>query len=83
MNIFNFMMSTRKPVIQFDLELLNTAIRSSHGSPEMSAEDIKVAILALNGVLRQQQELIEKLYEVLSAIEIDENAPFWKKLFKK
>lgn len=81
MTNLEFAMSSRRQVLEQSNALYKNSLKNSHGTPEMSPEDTKMAVIALHGIIEQQQILIGELANAVS--DLQNKKPFWKKIFKK
>lgn len=82
MNNIEFMQTALNGVTSFDHELYEKTMQHSQGENSMSPEDMKLAIIALHGLIKTQQKWIDTLAtEVLTLQTSKKN--IWQKLFKK
>jgi hypothetical protein len=66
MTDIEFIITTHRQPIKFDLSMLEETLSHSTGEPTMSNEDMKLSILNLIGIVKHQQVEIEKLARVVN-----------------
>ena len=66
MDNLEFAIESRKHVLAMLDEIVTKTLENSKGQNEMSAEDMKMAIVSLHGTVQHQAYLIETLYKELS-----------------
>lgn len=71
-------LAERKAVLDYGFQLLESALKPSHGEDSMSSVDIKLAILALRMIVTREREMIELLYMHPA---IAPKKPWWKRMF--
>lgn len=81
MSNLNFAIESRRHVLAMLDEIVTKTLEKSKGQNEMSAEDMKMAIISLHGTVQHQAYLIETLYAELSRA--NEKKPLLRRLFKK
>ena len=62
MDDLEFAFTSRGPVLDHELALIDASLKQSSGEPSMSPEDVKLAVLALQGLAKNQLELIDALH---------------------
>lgn len=82
MNNIEFMKIATDGVTSFDHELYEKTMMHSQGEQTMSPEDMKLAILALRGLIKTQQLWIDTLTSEVTNLKISKKT-IWQKLFKK
>ncbi len=82
MNDIEFMKIAIEGVTSLDNELYEKAMQPSRGEDTMSPEDMKLAILALRGLINVQQKWIDTLTSEVTTLKTSKKT-FLQKLFKK
>lgn len=75
MNEISFLMPRYDHVLELNNSLLNDAIGNSQGHPHMSEEDLKMAVLSLQGIVQLHEILIRELLDTLAE---EPKKKFWK-----
>ncbi len=81
MTNLEFAFRTRVQVRELDTALLEDSFTRSMGSDNMSNEDMKIALVALRGVVKTQGELLDALFEHIRVTETKK--PWYIRIFKK
>lgn len=82
MDDLDFAFTTRGPVLDHELALFEACLKNSKGEPSMSPEDTKLALLALQGLAKNQLELIDALRREIAELKKPKKTIF-QKLFRK
>lgn len=61
MNALEFVNHAHKMTNEFHTSFLGRILETSKGEPEMSAKDMKLAIMSLISIVKSQEEIIQKL----------------------
>lgn len=82
MDNIEFMKTALDGVTSLDHELYEKTMLHSQGAQIMSPEDMKLAIIAMRGMIKTQQRWIDTLTSEVTLLKTPKKT-IWQKLFKK
>lgn len=82
MNELKFVFQSRQQVLDMSAMLLKNSIKESEGQSTMSPDAVKLSLLAIQGTLEHQADVIAALYRQIEKMH-EPKPSLFRRIFKK